>query len=136
MTQEELLALLKGISYEKPNKESSSHKSTANFEEGDYIAPSAAAVLGDTNVLGSVFGEGMSLGDFETLQAAGGPCAENFVSREWKVRQQAFDEAKVLFDKSSGDELYLKDLAPAMELAADDSNASANDSALEMIFSW
>lgn len=120
MSQEELLALLKGISYEKPK---SLAKTPVKVDEDCYLAPSAAAVLAEDD-------------DEPEVEAESGDFASRFASKAWKVREAAFGEAKTLFAEGDGSEAVFKTWAPFMAAAADDSNASANDSALEMITAW
>lgn len=66
----------------------------------------------------------------------GGTLSERFVNKAWKSRQAAYTEAKELFDRSDGSEPYFRELAPLLAEAASDSNASAVDSALDMIAIW
>ena len=66
---------------------------------------------------------------------------ERFASKQWKVRQQAYEEATrmlVQFGEGAQNEAepLVAELEPGLENAADDSNESANVAALGMITAW
>jgi len=134
MTEEELLALLKGISGTKPP----SPKLTATKKPADddcYMAPSAEEVIAGT---ASASPEELVLGG-SGAEAASKPSpstglAQRFTAKAWKDRQGAYNEAKALVE--GGCEATAREIATHLSTAADDSNASANDSALEMITAW
>lgn len=136
LSQEELLALLKGITNTKPPspKLSAAAASTGNdWPSNGYTAPSAAAVLAGT---ASSFDGEFAAEAAEEASPEGGTLSERFEAKAWKSRQAAYSEAKDLFERSDGTEPYFRELAPLLADAANDSNASAVDSALDMIAAW
>ena len=59
------------------------------------------------------------------------------VSKQWKVRLQAYKDAKMMMQKTQdGDRSIITIIEPLLVGAAGDGNASANDSAVEMIEAW
>jgi len=137
LSQEELLALLKGITNTKPpspklGAADSTHETTLPAS-GGYLAPSAEAVLAGT---ASSFDGEFAAEAADEASPEGGTLSERFVNKAWKSRQAAYTEAKELFDRSDGSEPYFRELAPLLAEAASDSNASAVDSALDMIAIW
>jgi hypothetical protein len=137
LSQEELLALLKGITNTKPPspKLSTAVASTGNdWPSNGYMAPSAAAVLAGN--ASSLFHGEFEAEAAEEASPEGGTLSERFVAKAWKWRQAAYSEAKDLFERSDGTEPFFRELAPLLADAANDSNASAFDSALSMIVAW
>jgi len=133
MTEEELLALLKGISGTKPPSPAALLENKKPADDlVSYMAPSAAVVLAGVEglALGNTFGAE------EATSEEGGAIVERFASKAWKSRQDAFTEAKAIFEGGTGTEPFFREIAPLLAAAADDNNASANDAAVEMIIAW
>jgi hypothetical protein len=62
---------------------------------------------------------------------------KRMTSMEWKVRQQSYTDATTLLRTMQGNNgSVIAELYPMLEGAANDSNASANDCAMEMIEAW
>ena len=148
MSEEELLALLRGISNEKPSsgpdstKEGNPKKSagaakdtTDDPSDGDscYMAPSAESVLKDQKQSSST--KMSETDESPSIDDSLGGLNDRFASKQWKVRQEAYVEATALF-KEKGTDAPFNEFASDLEKVADDSNASANDSGLELIAMW
>jgi hypothetical protein len=137
MSEEELLALLKGISAKAPSPKSATKKNAASLDEAEcYMAPAAETVLAQENPPAVAEITEKALKNDDEME----PLATNFLHKQWKSRQQAYLDATALFSACSSaqgtTDPTVKELAPLLAGAADDSNASANDSALEMIAAW
>jgi hypothetical protein len=136
LSQEELLALLKGITNTKPPSPklgAAEETKESSLSSSGYMAPSAEAVLAGT---ASSFDGEFAAEAADEASPEGGTLSERFINKTWKSRQAAYTEAKEMFDRSDGSEPYFRELAPLLAEAAGDSNASAVDSALDMIAIW
>ena len=72
-----------------------------------------------------------------TEQQANSLLTDRMVSKQWKVRLQAYKDAKMMMQKTQdGDRSIITIIEPLLVGAAGDGNASANDSAVEMIEAW
>lgn len=131
LSEEELLAILKGTGHEKPQG-LNNEDAAADVVEDGYVAPKAEDVLKEEEETTAIETKTISNNTDEGKQEL----CTRFASKQWKERQAAYIEALTLVNDANERDAIVSELTKHLAVIVDDTNVSAMGFALELTALW